>query len=149
MRTILLVNGPNLNLLGEREPGIYGRATLPEIVTGLRAQALDNGYTLLDRQSNHEGVLVDFIQEHGAGAAGLIINAGALTHTSIAIRDAILARRLRFVEVHLSNIHAREEFRHHSWLSDKAEGVIVGLGPDGYRYALDWLIQHPAEEAKQ
>lgn len=148
MRTFLLVNGPNLNLLGQREPEIYGSATLADIVAGLKETALSRGVTLLDIQSNHEGVLVDFVQQHGAGASGAIINAGAFTHTSIALRDAILARSLRFVEVHLSNIHAREAFRHHSWLSDIACGVIVGLGADGYRHALDWLIQHTAEETR-
>lgn len=149
MRTILLINGPNLNLLGEREPEIYGKTTLEEIVHDLKEVAGTKGLNILDVQSNHEGVLVDFIQEHGPSACGVIINAGALTHTSIAIRDALVARSLRFVEVHLSNIHAREPFRHQSYLSDLASGVIVGLGPSGYRYALDWLIEHTSEANKK
>lgn len=148
MQTFLLVNGPNLNLLGQRETEVYGTLTLDEIIADLKKTASAQGAKLLDVQSNHEGVLVDFIQAQGATADGAIINAGAFSHTSIALRDALLARPLPFVEVHLSNIYARETFRQHSWLSDIAAGTIIGLGALGYRYALDWLIQQTVEEPR-
>lgn len=138
--TLLLVNGPNLNLLGAREPGVYGAATLAQIEADLKAQAQTLGHSLQCFQSNHEGALVDRIQAAGPeGVAGIIINPGAYTHTSIALRDALLAVAIPFIEVHLSNIHARESFRHQSYLSDKAAGVILGLGPLGYRLALTAL----------
>ncbi len=145
MSQLLLLNGPNLNLLGSREPGVYGAATLAQIETELAAEASTLGHQLSSFQSNHEGALVDRIQQaRREGVAGIIINAGAYTHTSIAIRDALLAVALPYVEVHLSNVHARETFRHQSYLSDKAIGVIVGFGPKGYRLSLLALHEHLA-----
>lgn len=140
---LLLLNGPNLNLLGSREPGLYGSATLAQIESQLAAEAVTLGHQLTSFQSNHEGVLVDRIQQaRSEGIAGIVINAGAFTHTSIAIRDALLAVAVPYVEVHLSNVYARESFRHHSYLSDKAIGVIVGFGPKGYRLSLLALHEH-------
>jgi 3-dehydroquinate dehydratase-2 len=137
---ILLLNGPNLNLLGEREPERYGHTTLAEIEAGLSARAAAAGAVFQAFQSNHEGELVDFVQRSCRPGDGVIVNAGAYTHTSIALRDALVARQVRLVEVHLSNIHAREPFRRRSYLSAIAIGVIVGLGAAGYRYALDYLL---------
>jgi 3-dehydroquinate dehydratase-2 len=137
MARILLLNGPNLNLLGTREPNVYGSATLGQIVAQVRQRAEALGHELLDLQSNAEHDLIDRI--HAAkpdGIAFIIINGGALTHTSIALRDAFAAVAIPFIEVHLSNIFAREPFRHHSYLSDLAAGCIVGLGPIGYELAL-------------
>lgn len=138
---VLVLNGPNLNLLGSREPSLYGRSTLSEIVDDLknRAEDLMPALEILHVQSNHEGELVDAIQNHGPKAVGIIINPGALTHYSIAIRDALSAISVPTVEVHLSNIHAREEFRHHSVVAPVAVGQIAGLGPDGYGLALRFL----------
>lgn len=136
MGHILVVHGPNLNLLGTREPGIYGATTLAEINQQLQREAEDAGHTLGAFQSNHEGAIVDHIQQHGPEADILIINPGAFTHTSVAIRDAILAVALPGIEVHLSNIHQREPFRHHSYFSDICIGQVVGLGPQGYSLAL-------------
>lgn len=145
MRPLLLLNGPNLNLLGSREPGLYGATTLVQIETTLAAEAANLGHVLAVFQSNHEGALVDRIQAaRGEGVAGIIINAGAFTHTSIALRDALLGVAIPYVEVHLSNVYARESFRHHSYLSDKAVGVIVGFGPRGYRLSLLALHEHLA-----
>ena len=143
MARILLIHGPNLNLLGTREPGIYGSATLQDINANLMIQAQMEGHTLEALQSNHEGVLVDRIQAAGQdGTAFIIINPAAFTHTSVALRDALLSVKIPFVEVHLSNVHAREAFRHHSYFSDVAVGVICGLGARGYGYALQYAIQH-------
>ena len=140
---ILLLNGPNLNLLGTREPGLYGNATLSDIESKLAAEAVTLGHRLTTFQSNHEGALVDRVQQARVeGVAGIIINAGAYTHTSIALRDALLAVGLPFVEVHLSNVFARESYRHQSYLSDQALGVIVGFGASGYRLALLALHGH-------
>jgi 3-dehydroquinate dehydratase II len=139
---VLLLNGPNLNLLGTREPQVYGRTTLPEIEAELAQIAADAGASLLCLQSNHEGVLIDRI--HAArndGTGFIIINPGGLTHTSVALRDALAGVALPFIEVHLSNVHARESFRHHSYLSPIATGVIVGLGTHGYRLALAHALQ--------
>ncbi|WP_352337569.1 type II 3-dehydroquinate dehydratase [Psychrobacter sp. 16-MNA-CIBAN-0192] len=144
---ILLVNGVNLNLLGKREPEIYGHTTLADIEAQLTAKAAKYGIELICIQSNHEGKLVDDIQHYGLLADAtkqvdaIIINPAAFTHTSVAIRDALLATQKPFIEVHLSNVHSREPFRHLSYLSDVAVGVICGLGSLGYQTALDyWLI---------
>ena len=137
MARMLVLHGPNLNLLGSREPGIYGRETLGAINTRLTEMAQRFGHELTCRQSNAEHELVDAIHQAGAdGVAHIVINPGAYTHTSIALRDALLAVAIPFIEVHLSNVHARENFRQHSYLSDVAEGVITGLGSKGYEYAL-------------
>ncbi len=134
---LLLLNGPNLNLLGSREPGLYGSATLPEIESQLAAEAVTLGHRLSTFQSNHEGALVDRVQQaRSEGIAGILINAGAYTHTSVALRDALLAVAIPYVEVHLSNVYAREAFRQHSYLADKAIGVIAGFGPESYRLGL-------------
>ena len=136
MGQILVVHGPNLNLLGTREPDIYGADTLAKIDQQLQREAEAAGHTLTSFQSNHEGALVDCIQQQGAQADFLIINPGAYTHTSVAIRDAILAVALPAIEVHLSNIHQREPFRRHSYLSDICVGQVVGFGPLSYSLAL-------------
>lgn len=139
---ILVLQGPNLNLLGEREPGIYGTDSLEEIHLRLVEYGHALGAEMSFFQSNHEGVLIDRIHEARLeGFHGIIINAGGLTHTSIALRDALSGVNIPFIEVHLSNVHAREEFRHHSYLSAKAHGIIVGFGSEGYRLALEGLIR--------
>jgi 3-dehydroquinate dehydratase-2 len=138
MARILLLNGPNLNLLGSREPGIYGSATLPSIEKKLKEAARALGHELIAFQSNAEHELIDRVQgAESDGVAFIIINPAAYSHTSIALRDAFLAVAVPFIEVHLTNIHAREEFRHHSYLSGIAVGSIVGLGAHGYELALD------------
>ncbi|MCE2969205.1 MAG: type II 3-dehydroquinate dehydratase [Burkholderiales bacterium] len=138
---ILLINGPNLNLLGTREPGIYGSRTLADIERELTEIATKAGASLASFQSNHEGALVDRIHATRTnGTEFIVINAGAYTHTSVALRDALAAVELPFIEVHLSNVHKREEFRHRSLLAELAVGSIVGLGPAGYRYALDYAL---------
>ena len=139
---LLVLHGPNLNLLGQREPGLYGSRSLGQINTALTARAQALGAELECFQSNHEGALVDRIQAARGQCQGLLINAGAYTHTSIALRDALLAVEIPFVEVHLSNVHAREPFRHHSYLADKALGVICGFGPASYSLALEGLVEH-------
>ena len=137
MATLLVLHGPNLNLLGTREPGVYGATTLAQINLDLEQRARDAGHHLLYLQSNAEYELIERI--HGAPAEGIdfiLFNPAAFTHTSVALRDALLAVRIPFIEVHLSNVHRRETFRHHSYFSDIAEGVICGLGATGYRLAL-------------
>ncbi|AWD71220.1 MULTISPECIES: type II 3-dehydroquinate dehydratase [Acinetobacter] len=140
--TILVIHGPNLNLLGKREPEVYGHLTLDDINQQLSAQAKNATLELDSFQSNWEGAIVDRIhQAQQDGVQYIIINPAALTHTSVAVRDALLGVAIPFVEVHLSNVHAREAFRHHSYLSDKAIGVICGLGAKGYVAALDYIIE--------
>lgn len=137
---VFILNGPNLNLLGTREPGIYGSLTLSDIEANCRARAESLGFGTVEfRQSNHEGVLVDWIQEAVRRGAGVVMNPGAYTHTSIALADAIKGAGVTLIEVHISNVHARESFRHHSFVSPVAAGVIVGLGPMGYTLALEAL----------
>ena len=134
---LLLLNGPNLNLLGTREPGVYGTGTLADIESGLTRQAQSLGHTLHCFQSNQEGLLVDRIhQARSEGIAFILINPGAYTHTSVALRDALLGVSIPFIEIHLSNVFTREPFRHHSYFSDIAVGCIVGLGALGYSLAL-------------
>lgn len=147
---VLVLNGPNLNLLGTREPAIYGAQTLAEIETELAEVARNSAAEVVFFQSNHEGALVDRIQ--GAkldGTVFLIVNAGAFTHTSVAVRDALAAVGLPFIEVHLSNVHRREQFRRQSYLADLAVGTIVGLGAAGYRYALEYALAHCAGHTKE
>ena len=137
MAALLLINGPNLNLLGTREPEVYGATTLDDIEAGLTAEAGELGHTLSCIQSNAEAELVDRVQAAGAdGVDFILINPGAFTHTSVALRDALLGVAIPFIEIHISNIHAREEFRRQSYFSDVAKGVIAGLGPQGYTLAL-------------
>lgn len=145
---VLVLHGPNLNLLGSREPGVYGQATLADINAALKAQGQNAGVIVDCFQSNHEGDLIDRI--HAAPAedvAFILINPAGYTHSSVALRDALAAVDIPFIEVHLSNIHAREPFRHHSYFSAIAEGVICGLGPDGYRLALDAAISRLSGQA--
>ena len=140
MSKVLVINGPNLNLLGTREPEIYGATTLADVEAGLRAQGGQLGVEVLCFQSNHEGAIVDRI--HAArteGVAWILINPGAYTHTSVAIRDALAGVAIPFIEVHISNVHRREPFRHHSYLSDIAEAVMAGFGTAGYGLALQFI----------
>ncbi len=139
---LLALNGPNLNLLGSREPGLYGTLSLEVIRDDLTERAMALGVELAWFQSNHEGALVDRIQEARGQSSGILINAAAYTHTSIALRDALLAVAIPYVELHLSNTHAREPFRHHSFLADRAVGVICGFGATSYRLALEGLVDH-------
>jgi len=141
-KKLLLINGPNLNLLGTREPEIYGAATLADVERLALAAANDAGAALACFQSNHEGALIDRI--HAAreeGVDAIIINPGGLTHTSVALRDALAGVTIPFIEVHISNVHQREAFRHHSYLSAIARGVICGLGVEGYRMAIDFAVK--------
>ncbi len=140
MNVVHVLNGPNLNLLGTREPGTYGTLTLADIEARLAARCQAGGLSLVFRQSNHEGDLVDWIQEAGARGEPVILNAGAYTHTSIALRDAIAGSGAKVIEVHLSNVHAREDFRHRSTISAVAAGVILGFGALSYDLALEALI---------
>ena len=146
MSTILVLNGPNLNLLGSREPAVYGAATLADVERLCREAGERLGHSVDCRQSNHEGVLIDAIHDAGRAFAagsliGVVFNAGAFTHTSIALHDAIKGAGVPVIEVHLSNVHAREEFRHHSWLSPVAVGIVIGLGVDGYGLAIEALAR--------
>lgn len=141
-QTIFVLNGPNLNMLGQREPGIYGRHTLSDIEEMCHERAKSLDLRIDFRQTNHEGVLVDWIQEAAQAAAGLIINPAAYSHTSVALQDAIRASKLPVIEVHLSNIHAREAFRHTSFVSPVALAVLCGLGPIGYPLAIEAMADH-------
>lgn len=143
-RTVLVVNGPNLNLLGEREPQVYGSVTLGEVEELCRATALEHGLSAECRQSNHEGALIDWVQEGRRGIAGIVLNAGGYTHTSVALRDAVSACRVPVVEVHISDIGAREEFRRHSYLSDVCAHHVIGRGVAGYAEAIEWIAQRHA-----
>jgi 3-dehydroquinate dehydratase-2 len=148
---ILVLHGPNLNLLGTREPEVYGAVTLDQINTDLTQIATDAGSALTSFQSNHEGALIDRVQAaRHDGTSFIIINPAALTHTSIGLRDALAGVAIPFIEVHLSNVHRRESFRHHSYFSDLAEGVIVGLGAEGYRLALGHALKRspPGQPAR-
>ncbi|MBU6161632.1 MAG: type II 3-dehydroquinate dehydratase [Myxococcales bacterium] len=136
---VAVIHGPNLNLLGTREKSVYGDTTLAQLDEHLLAQGESLGVVVSTWQSNHEGAIVDHIQSLRGRTHGIVINAGAYTHTSVAIRDALLAVDIPFVEVHISNVFAREKFRHHSWLSDRALGVVTGLGVYGYEAALRFL----------
>ncbi|KAF5002921.1 hypothetical protein FDECE_10476 [Fusarium decemcellulare] len=141
-RTILLINGPNLNLLGIREPHIYGSTTLDDVVTSARAQAQELSVILEDFESNHEGRIVDKIHKARGNVDAIIINPGAYTHTSVAIRDALLGVGIPFVEIHISNPHTREPFRHHSYLCEKSTAIICGMGVHGYSAALTFAACH-------
>ena len=145
MRRLLVLHGPNLNLLGTREPEVYGRVTLGEIDQALMARAKEAGIELATFQSNHEGALVERVHAARTEAVEFVlINPAAYTHTSVALRDALAGVGIPFVEVHLSNVHRREPFRHHSYFSDLAEGVICGLGWKGYLYALEFALERLA-----
>jgi 3-dehydroquinate dehydratase-2 len=138
---LLVLNGPNLNLLGTREPGVYGSTTLPQIEQQLVEMAREHDAQITCYQSNHDGALIDHIhQARIEGVDAIIINPGGLSPTSVALRDALAGVAIPFVEVHISNVHKREAFRHHSYLSDIAIGVICGLGPEGYKAALRFLL---------
>jgi 3-dehydroquinate dehydratase-2 len=140
---ILLINGPNLNLLGTREPSVYGHETLEDVERAAVKQAQDAGATLLNFQSNHEGGIIDRIhQARHENVDYIVINPGAYTHTSIAIRDSLVGVAIKFIEVHITNVHSREAFRHHSYLSDKAIAVIAGLGIYGYTAAIGYILQN-------
>jgi 3-dehydroquinate dehydratase-2 len=147
MKNILVLHGPNLNLLGTREPDVYGRITLNEINEKLIALASENGANLFCFQSNAEAELVERVQQaRKDGTTFIIVNPAAFTHTSVALRDALAAVAIPFIEVHLSNIHARESFRKESYFSDLAVGVISGLGATGYELALQYAMRHPSQE---
>lgn len=146
MKTVFVLNGPNLNLLGTREPQVYGAQTLADVQSLCERACAANGFALEFRQSNHEGALVDWIHEAGqlqakGKLAGVILNAGAYTHTSIALHDAIKGTGVTLIEVHISNVHAREAFRHHSYISPVAKAVMVGFGVNGYALAVAGLAQ--------
>lgn len=136
---ILVLNGPNLNLLGTRQPEVYGHDTLDDVIELCRRRARDFGLAIDARQSNHEGVLIDWIHAERQNAAGIVINPGGLAHTSIVLRDALVTVECPVVEVHISNVHAREEYRHHSYLTSVVDGVIAGLGVRGYPLAVEYL----------
>lgn len=142
MTSLLILNGPNLNLLGTREPDIYGADTLADVEADCHAHGKTKGISVACLQSNHEGALVDAIHAAKGTHAGIILNAGAYTHTSIALHDAIAGTQVPTIELHLSNVHAREEFRHHSYIAPVAVGVICGFGAAGYTLAMDAMIRH-------
>lgn len=141
--TLLLINGPNLNLLGTREPAKYGKTTLAELESLVKERCTSHNLHLDSFQSNHEGAILDFLHNYSgkSNITGVIINAGAYTHTSVALRDALLGVSIPFIEVHITNVHKREKFRHHSYLSDVAEAVICGLGIHGYLAAVDYFAE--------
>lgn len=146
MPKILVLNGPNLNLLGQREPEVYGRTTLADVEALCRDAGARLGVEVECRQSNHEGVLIDALHEAGRAVKagellGVVLNAGAYTHTSVALFDAIKGAEVPVIEVHVSNVHAREAFRHHSYISPAAAGIVVGFGVDGYRLAIEGLVR--------
>ena len=142
MATIYILNGPNLNLLGQRQPEIYGHKALDDVAADCRALGADLGLDVVFHQSNHEGAIIDMIHEARQAAQGIVINAGAYTHTSVAILDALNSFDGPVVEVHISNIHQREAFRHHSYISARAEAMIAGCGTQGYLLALRYLAAH-------
>lgn len=142
-KNILLLNGPNLNLLGIREPDIYGKTTLDDVISSMRSIVEAAGGTFASYQSNHEGDLIDRIhQAQRDSVDAIVINPGGLTHTSVSLRDALSGVNIPFYEVHISNIHQREPFRHHSYLSDIAKGVICGFGTEGYRMAVEFALKY-------
>jgi 3-dehydroquinate dehydratase-2 len=148
MKPIYILNGPNLNLLGQREPHIYGAETLADLSKRAEKRAAKHGLAIDFRQSNHEGVLIDWLHEARDKAAAVIINAGGLSHTSVALLDALLALTMPVIEVHISNIYRREPYRHHSYVSAGSTGVICGLGPAGYELALDALAERLKSDDK-
>jgi 3-dehydroquinate dehydratase-2 len=146
MRKVIVLNGPNLNLLGQREPATYGTATLADVEALCQSTGAKLGVAVECLQSNHEGVLIDAIHEAGRGVKagtvlGVVFNAGAYTHTSVALHDAIKGAEVPVIEIHISNVHAREAFRHHSYLSPAAAGIVVGFGVDGYALAIEGLVR--------
>jgi 3-dehydroquinate dehydratase-2 len=152
MKTVLVLNGPNLNLLGTREPAVYGTETLADVERICRDEGAKLGVSVDCRQSNHEGQLIDWIHEAGRACAdgtmlGVVFNAGALTHTSLALHDAIKGANVPLIEYHISNVHAREPYRHHSWLSPAAKAVMAGLGVRGYALAIAALVLVTAKKA--
>lgn len=141
-KSILLINGPNLNLLGTREPQIYGTTTLADVESSCKSHAESLGASFEAFQSNHEGAIIDRIHAARGKVDGIIINPGGFTHTSVAIRDALLGVNIPFIELHVTNVHARESWRHHSYLSDKAVGIIAGLGVFGYKVAVEHVAMN-------